>query len=125
MLSKLCNLILIMMQLVFLSCTEYVPILPSSVPIPPSSVPILPSSKPSLSGQSLYVSNCSACHSVNPAVGAFGPPIKGSSLELLTTKINFGKYPAGYKPKRDTALMPKFALKAEEIAAIWQFLNEE
>src|SRR5712692_5354111 len=58
-------------------------------------------------GHQLYLSQCIACHNPDPAVaGPLGPPIKGSTRELLESKVLKGTYPRGYTPKRPTTLMP-------------------
>lgn len=60
-------------------------------------------------GQKRYNESCAYCHG-NPAIGNFGPPIKGSSRDLLSKKVILGQYPAGYKPKRNTKAMPTFLM---------------
>lgn len=50
---------------------------------------------------------CIACHNIDPTKdGAVGPAVKGSSRALIESKLLRGEYPAGYKPKRETKLMP-------------------
>ena len=72
-------------------------------------------------GKQVYLTECIACHSINPAKdGPLGPAVKGSSQELLEAKVLRGSYPPGYAPKRPTALMlpmPKLAPKIPDLAA--------
>lgn len=76
-------------------------------------------------GKLTFMTYCIVCHNVNPKLaGATGPSNWGSSLELVTLKVLYGKYPKGYKPKRKSILMPKFEDDLEEdIKAIHAFLN--
>jgi mono/diheme cytochrome c family protein len=58
-------------------------------------------------GRQIYLGQCISCHNTDPALpGAVGPPVRGSSRELLEAKIVRGAYPSGYTPKRPTAVMP-------------------
>jgi mono/diheme cytochrome c family protein len=58
-------------------------------------------------GRQVYLGTCIACHNMNPAMpGGVGPEVKGSSRVLLEAKLLRGEYPAGYKAKRETRLMP-------------------
>jgi len=75
-------------------------------------------------GRALYLAQCTTCHNNNPSLdGPLGPPVKGSSIELLRARIIQGSYPEGYKPKRNTHIMPKLPLKEDEIAALAAFLK--
>lgn len=75
-------------------------------------------------GRTLYNAQCITCHNTNPALeGPLGPPVSGSSIELLKTKILQGNYPEKYTPKRDTRLMPKLPLTEEDISALAEFLK--
>jgi mono/diheme cytochrome c family protein len=75
-------------------------------------------------GKTIYLSNCTACHNVDPGVdGAVGPAVAGSSLELLEARIMRAEYPAGYKPKRDTRSMVALAHLEKEIPALAAFLS--
>jgi mono/diheme cytochrome c family protein len=75
-------------------------------------------------GRQVYLAQCIACHSPDPAqAGPLGPPVKGSSRELLEAKILKGTYPPGYRPKRPTAVMPIQPVVATEIAALADFLK--
>jgi mono/diheme cytochrome c family protein len=58
-------------------------------------------------GRQVYLSQCTACHAVDPAqAGPVGPELKGASRELLEAKVLRGTYPPGYTPKRSTSVMP-------------------
>ena len=72
-------------------------------------------------GKQVYLTECIACHNIDPAKdGPLGPAVKGSSQELLEAKVLRVSYPPGYAPKRPTALMPpmpKLAAKIPDLAA--------
>jgi mono/diheme cytochrome c family protein len=72
-------------------------------------------------GRAVYATSCTACHHVDPALpGAIGPEVKGASRELLEARIVHGTYPAGYTPKRPTALMqplPQLAGSVDDLTA--------
>lgn len=75
-------------------------------------------------GKSIYLSNCIACHNVNPSLdGAVGPAVSGSSLELLEKRIQLAQYPEGYKSKRESHQMPALPQLKNEITAIQAYLN--
>jgi len=75
-------------------------------------------------GRQLYLSQCIACHNSDPALaGPVGPPIKGSSRELLDAKVLRGAYPPGYAPKRQTTLMPPQPALAADIEYLTAFLK--
>ena len=77
-------------------------------------------------GKALHVSFCSTCHNINPRlIGATGPAIYGSSLELLEKKVLHQQYPKGYLPKRKSNEMPAFPEFEKDIPAIHVFLNRE
>jgi mono/diheme cytochrome c family protein len=73
-------------------------------------------------GKQVYLTECIACHNIDPAKdGPLGPAVKGSSQELLEARVLRGTYPPGYTPKRSTALMPaqpKLAPKIPDLAAL-------
>ncbi len=75
-------------------------------------------------GRTAYQANCTACHNADPALdGALGPSVKGSSRALIEARVVHGKYPDGYKPKRDTTLMlplPAVANSIDDLAAYLQ-----
>ncbi len=75
-------------------------------------------------GKSIYLSNCIACHNVNPSIdGSVGPAVSGSSLELLEARILRAQYPEAHKPKRESQQMPAFPQLKSEIPAIHAYLN--
>ena len=75
-------------------------------------------------GKQVYMTNCIACHNVDPSKkGALGPEIKGSSKALVTARVLSGKYPKGYKPKRATKLMPPMPHLKGNIADLAAFLK--
>ena len=75
--------------------------LAAAVPAPPSSA-----GDPG-KGKQVWLGQCIACHNPDPARdGPVGPAVKGSSRELLETRVLRGEYPPGYKPKRETKIMP-------------------
>lgn len=76
-------------------------------------------------GKSIYVSNCSACHHIDPAKdGATGPAVAGASKELLEERILRASYPKDYKPKRDTRIMVALPHLQNEIPAITAYLAQ-
>lgn len=76
-------------------------------------------------GRVAYLGTCIACHNQDPALdGAIGPAIAGSSQELLLAKIVKGEYPAGYKPKRDTKVMPPQPQLEAAVADLAAFLGK-
>ena len=75
-------------------------------------------------GQGAYMANCIACHNMDPAKdGAVGPAIKGASRELIEARVIKAVYPAGYKPKRTTKLMPPMPHLAGSIDDLAAFLK--
>ena len=75
-------------------------------------------------GRQVYLAHCIACHSTDPAQpGPVGPPIRGSSRELLEAKILHGTYPPGYTPKRPTKVMVPLPTVAPDIAALTDYLR--
>ena len=75
-------------------------------------------------GRQVFVSQCIACHAFDPSQpGPVGPEVKGSSRELLETKLLRGTYPPGYKPKRPTSVMPPQPQVAGDIPALAAYLK--
>ncbi len=75
-------------------------------------------------GHTVYLAQCTACHATNPAqAGPVGPPIKGSSRELLEAKVLHGTYPAGYTPKRTSTVMPPMPQLASSLPDLAAFLG--
>jgi mono/diheme cytochrome c family protein len=74
-------------------------------------------------GRAVYLANCVACHNNDPSRdGPIGPAIKGSSKELLETRVLTTSYPPGYKPKRPTKVMPQFPFLKDEIPHLAAYL---
>ena len=58
-------------------------------------------------GRRAYLANCIGCHDRDPKrEGVLGPAIAGSSRELIEARLMRAEYPPGYRPRRDTNLMP-------------------
>ena len=75
-------------------------------------------------GQIIYMINCAVCHNPDPNLpGTQGPPIAGSSRELVEARVLYLAYPPGYKPKRPTHLMRAIPTLAPEIGNLTAFLQ--
>jgi mono/diheme cytochrome c family protein len=75
-------------------------------------------------GRAVYVANCVACHNSDPAKdGPIGPALKGSPPELVKSRVLRTEYPAGYKPKRNTKVMPTFPFLEPEIKYLAEYLR--
>lgn len=75
-------------------------------------------------GRAAYVANCVACHNNDPSKdGPIGPALQGSSRELLEARVLSTSYPAGYKPKRPTKVMPQFPFLKNEIPYLAAYLQ--
>ena len=75
-------------------------------------------------GRQVYLAQCTSCHAMDPAqTGAVGPPIKGSSPELLEAKLLRGSYPQGYAPKRTSKVMPPQPHLAGDIPALAAYIK--
>ena len=75
-------------------------------------------------GRQVYQAQCIACHNTDPAqAGAIGPAVKGSSEELLRSKILQGTYPPGYTPKRPTQVMQPMPQVANDIPPLTAYLR--
>jgi mono/diheme cytochrome c family protein len=75
-------------------------------------------------GKAVYMSTCIACHNPDPRkIGSVGPDIAFSSLELVTLRVTKAQYPVGYKPKRDSKMMPAFPQLAADVGALHAYLN--
>ena len=58
-------------------------------------------------GQQIWLGQCVACHNPDPSKdGPIGPAVKGASKDLLEARVVHAAYPPGYKPKRETKVMP-------------------
>lgn len=99
---------------------------PSSTPKPQTAPPKAEANEQDLvaRGRSVYLSNCTACHSPDPAQdGAIGPANAGSSEALLEAKVIHNTYPPGYKPKRDSNAMMALPHLEKDIPALHAYLN--
>ncbi len=75
-------------------------------------------------GKGVYMANCIACHNPDPRLdGSIGPAVAGSSLDLLTHRVLTRDYPAGYKPKRNSDVMPDFPQLKDDIPGLHAYLN--
>lgn len=76
-------------------------------------------------GKRVYMANCIACHSQDPAqAGGLGPAVLGSSRELLEARVLRAEYPEGYTPKRETRVMIALPHLENEIDALAAYLAE-
>ena len=80
-------------------------------------------------GRRAYRVHCSACHDPGSPFleghGATpGPPIDGSSEELIRARVAKESYPPGYKPKRTTNQMYKLPRAVPEIPYLFAYLKE-
>jgi mono/diheme cytochrome c family protein len=77
-------------------------------------------------GRAVYVANCIACHNSDPSKeGSLGPALKGSPPELIESRVLRTEYPPGYKPKRNTQVMPTFPYLKSEIPYLVAYLSEK
>ena len=75
-------------------------------------------------GRMAYFANCVSCHNNNPKKpGSIGPEVYGASIDVLTQKIVFGKYPENYRPKRTSKIMPLMPHLNKEISNLHVFIN--
>ncbi len=75
-------------------------------------------------GKQVYLAQCISCHNPDPSkAGPLGPPVKGSSRELLEARVVRGTYPPGYTPKRDSAIMKPLPHLASAIPDLAAFLK--
>jgi|APCry1669190691_1035309.scaffolds.fasta_scaffold03840_2 mono/diheme cytochrome c family protein len=76
-------------------------------------------------GNIVYQTHCTSCHHSEPKRnGSLGPAVAGASEELLRARILEGKYPEGYKPKRQTKIMVPLPTLKEEIKSLYLYLNQ-
>jgi mono/diheme cytochrome c family protein len=79
---------------------------PSGSAPPAGAVPVTAAGDPT-KGRQIWLGQCVACHNPDPSKdGPIGPAVKGASKDLLEAKVVQGTYPPGYKPKRETKVMP-------------------
>ncbi len=81
-------------------------------------------SEAAMRGQATYFTVCIACHNAKPSLDGLGPPIAGSSRELLEARVVRGVYPPGYQPKRKSQAMPVFPHLAGNIDDLAAYLAE-
>ena len=75
-------------------------------------------------GKMVYFANCVSCHNNNPKKpGSIGPEVYGVSIDVLTQKIVYGKYPDNYRPKRTSKIMPSMPHLNKEISNLHAFIN--
>ena len=75
-------------------------------------------------GRMVYFANCVSCHNNNPKKpGSIGPEVYGASIDVLTQKIVFGKYPENYRPKRTSKIMPLMPHLNKDISNLHTFIN--
>jgi mono/diheme cytochrome c family protein len=75
-------------------------------------------------GRAVYSAQCIACHNPDPAKpGPLGPEVKGSSADLLRTKVVQGAYPPGYAPKRASKVMQPMPHLANDVPALAAYLK--
>jgi mono/diheme cytochrome c family protein len=79
---------------------------------------------PGARGETVYRSNCIACHALDPGQkGAIGPALEGTSLEVLEARVLRASYPPGYTPRQEGAVMPAFPHLEAEIPALHAYLQ--
>jgi len=75
-------------------------------------------------GRQTFLAQCTACHNVDPSQpGPVGPPVRGSSRDLIEAKVLRGSYPPGYTPKRPTSIMQPIPAVAPDISALAAYLK--
>jgi mono/diheme cytochrome c family protein len=75
-------------------------------------------------GRQVFLAQCSVCHGGDPAQrGPMGPPIKGSSRELLEARVVRGSYPPGYTPKVATSVMQPIPQAAPHVGDLAAYLR--
>ena len=75
-------------------------------------------------GRMVYFANCVSCHNNNPKKpGSIGPEVYGVTIDVLTQKIVYGKYPENYRPKRPSKIMSSMPHLNKEISNLHAFIN--
>ena len=75
-------------------------------------------------GRMVYFANCVSCHNNNPKKpGSIGPEVYRVTIDVLTQKIVYGKYPENYRPKRPSKIMPSMPHLNKEISNLHAFIN--
>lgn len=79
-------------------------------------------------GWTAYHRHCTICHNPDPfqegTTSPGGPPIAGSSEELIRLRVSKLAYPKGYKPQRDTNLMTEQPQAIPDIPYLYTYLKE-
>jgi mono/diheme cytochrome c family protein len=76
-------------------------------------------------GRIVYMTNCILCHNPDPTLpGSQGPPIAGSSRELIYDRVMLLTYPSGYRPKRPTHSMRALPQLKDKIDDLTAFLDD-
>ena len=103
---------------------------PSASATPTTSTSVPESAKPLThaelvaKGRRVYLSNCTACHNLDPSKkGSLGPAVSGSSEALIEARVVHGNYPPGYKPKMDTHLMVALPYLTKDVPALSAYLE--
>ncbi len=98
---------------------------PAPAPTPTETAPAEPVDL-AARGKRVYMANCIACHSQDPAIdGALGPAVAGSSRELVEARVLRAEYPEGYTPKRPSKVMIALPHLEGEIDALTAFLAKQ
>lgn len=79
-------------------------------------------------GKRIWTTVCIQCHNKDPNVkGAIGPETVDAPLEVMQSKVLTGKYPdplpAGFVPKRKTSAMRPLPQHADDVPAIWEYVQ--
>lgn len=77
-----------------------------------------------VAGEITFKANCAICHGAS-GEGKVGPDIRYSSLELLNLKVLEGRYPEGYKPQRNTHMMPRFPHLYPKLPDVLEYLKSK
>lgn len=74
--------------------------------------------------QRLYERNCTKCHNADPSKpGSIGPELVTTPQKAFKMKVVHGKYPNGYKPKRNSKAMPKFGLFDWQVDSLYWYVQ--
>jgi len=77
-------------------------------------------------GRQIYENVCIACHNGDPTQpGSLGPPLAGSSRELVEAKVLRGAYPPGYTPKRPGQAMPRYEYLSGRLGDVAAYLEQD
>jgi mono/diheme cytochrome c family protein len=77
-----------------------------------------------IEGKRLYVLYCVSCHNSQPSKpGSMGPELITTPSDVFRTKVPYGTYPSGYKPKRHTKAMQKFPSLTTKTDLIYNYIR--